>query len=122
MSEIFRTGALPQDALPRRRNRILWLRVAFGTSDEETIMTKLIAFIAAVLLSVTAFAGDDKEKKDPSMKSSAVTFDALDKNGDAQLSKTEAAADKTLADSFASADSNGDGYLSKTEFTARTKS
>lgn len=84
-------------------------------------MTKLIAFLAAALLSVTAFAGD-KDKKDHSMKSSAATFDSLDKNGDAQLSKTEAAADKTLADSFASADTNGDGYLSKTEFTARTKS
>lgn len=87
-------------------------------------MSKLIAFLAAALLSVTAFAGD-KEKKEHSehtMKSSAVTFDSLDKNGDAQLSKTEAAADKALADSFAAADSNGDGYLSKTEFAARTKS
>lgn len=83
-------------------------------------MTKLIAFLAAALLSVTAFAGDDK--KDDSMKSSAATFDSLDKNGDAQLSKTEAAADKSLAGSFAAADTNGDGYLSKTEFTARTKS
>jgi hypothetical protein len=89
--------------------------------NEETIMTKLIALFAASLLTVTAFAGD-KEHKDHQMKSTAVTFDALDKNGDAQISKTEAAADKTLADSFASADSNGDGYLSKTEFTARTKS
>ena len=84
-------------------------------------MTKLIAFLAAALLSVTAFAGD-MEKKDHSMKSSAVTFDSLDKNGDALVSKTEAAADKTLADSFAAADSNGDGYLSKTEFEARTRS
>jgi hypothetical protein len=84
-------------------------------------MSKLIAFLAAALLSVTAFAGD-KDKKDHSMKSSAPTFDSLDKNGDAQLSKTEAAADKSLADSFAAADTNGDGYLSKTEFVARTKS
>lgn len=83
-------------------------------------MTKLIAFVAATLLSVTAFAGD--KDKEHSTKASAVTFDSLDKNGDAQLSKTEAAADKSLADSFASADTNGDGYLSKTEFTARTKS
>lgn len=85
-------------------------------------MTKLIAFIAAALLSVTAFAGDKEKKQEHSMKSSAATFDSLDKNGDAQLSKTEAAADKTLADSFASADTNGDGFLSKTEFAARTKS
>lgn len=84
-------------------------------------MTRLIAFVGAALLSVTAFAGD-KDNKEHSMKSSAVTFDSLDKNSDAQLSKTEAAADKTLAESFASADTNGDGYLSKTEFAARTKS
>lgn len=84
-------------------------------------MTKLIALLAATFLSVTAFAGDNKEHKDHTMKSSAVTFDSLDKNGDAQISKTEAAADKSLADSFARADTNGDGYLSKSEFTARTK-
>jgi len=84
-------------------------------------MSKLIAFLAAAVLSVSAFAGD-KDKKDHSMKSSAVTFDSLDKNGDAQLSKTEAAADKSLAASFAATDTNGDGYLSKTEFEARTKS
>lgn len=84
-------------------------------------MSRLIAFMAAALLSVTAFAGD-KDKKDHSMRSSAVTFDSLDKNGDAQLSKTEAAADKSLADSFAATDSNGDGFLSKKEFEARAKS
>lgn len=83
-------------------------------------MSKLIALFAASLLSVTAMAGD-KEHKDQ-MKSTAVTFESLDKNADTQLSKTEAAADKTLSDSFAAADTNGDGYLSKTEYTARTKS
>lgn len=87
-------------------------------------MTKLIsgsiAVIAASLLSITTHAGD--KDKEHHMKSSAVTFDSLDKNGDAQISKTEAAADKSLADSFAAADTNGDGYLSKTEFKARTKS
>jgi hypothetical protein len=83
-------------------------------------MTKLIALLAATLLTVTAYAGDTKEHKD--MKSSAMTFDSLDKNGDAQISKSEAAADKSLSDSFAKADTNGDGYLSKSEFMARTKS
>lgn len=86
----------------------------------KLIAPKLIVAAAATLLSVTAFAGD-KEHKDH-QKSSAVTFDSLDKNGDAQISKTEASADKALSDSFAAADTNGDGYLSKTEFTARTKS
>jgi hypothetical protein len=85
-------------------------------------MTKLIALLAATVFAVTAYAGDDKEHKDHQMKSSAMTFDSLDKNGDAQISKTEASADKMLSESFAKADTNGDGYLSKSEYTARTKS
>ena len=85
-------------------------------------MTKLIALLAATVFAMTAYAGDDKEHKDHQMKSSAMTFDSLDKNGDAQLSKTEAAADKMLSEGFAKTDTNGDGYLSKSEFTARTKS
>ena len=82
-------------------------------------MTKLIALLAATLLSVTAMAGD-KEHQDQ-MKTSGATFESLDKNADAQLSKSEAAADKMLSDSFAAADTNGDGYLSKAEFAARSK-
>jgi Ca2+-binding EF-hand superfamily protein len=83
-------------------------------------MTRLITLLAASLLAFTAMAGD--KTKDTTMKSTAATFDSLDKNADAQISKTEAAADKMLSDSFASADANGDGYLSKSEFAARTKS
>jgi Ca2+-binding EF-hand superfamily protein len=83
-------------------------------------MTKLIALLAATLLAFTAYAGD--KEKEHQMKSTATTFDSLDKNGDAQISKTEAAGDKSLSDSFAKADTNGDGYLSKSEFMARSKS
>jgi len=54
------------------------------------------------------------------MKTTA-TFDALDKNADTQISKTEAAADSKLSDNFAALDTNGDGYLSKAEFMARSK-
>ncbi len=81
-------------------------------------MTRLIVLFAAALLSVTAMAGD-KDKKDTTMKSTAATFESMDKNADSQISKTEAAGDKMLSDSFASADTNGDGYLSKSEYTAR---
>ena len=83
-------------------------------------MTRLIVLLAATLLSVTAMAGDDKAKRND-MKSTAATFESLDKNADSQISKTEAAGDKMLSDSFASADTNGDGYLSKSEYTAREK-
>jgi hypothetical protein len=55
------------------------------------------------------------------MKSTAATFESLDKNADSQISKTEAAGDKWLSDSFAGADSNGDGYLSKAEYMAKQK-
>jgi hypothetical protein len=80
-------------------------------------MKKLTLLIGAALLSAAAFAGDASK-----MTTTAATFDALDKNADQQISKTEAASDKALSDSFAAADANGDGYLSKAEFVARTKS
>jgi Ca2+-binding EF-hand superfamily protein len=83
-------------------------------------MTRLIALLCATVLSFAAMAGDTKDKEH--MKSTAATFDALDKNADSQISKAEAAADKSLSDNFASADTNGDGYLSKAEFAARSKS
>jgi hypothetical protein len=96
-------------------------------SDEEEIMTttfmtpRFIALVAATLLAATAMAGDNKDKQHD-MKSSAATFESLDKNADQQISKTEAAADKTLSNNFAAADTNGDGYLSKAEYMALTKS
>ena len=84
-------------------------------------MTRFLALIAATLLAFAAQAGDNKDKShDTGMKSSA-TFDALDKNADSQISKTEASADNKLSDNFAALDTNGDGYLSKAEFMARSK-
>jgi hypothetical protein len=86
---------------------------------EETTMTRLLALIAATLLALAAQAGDNKDKTHD-MKSTA-TFDALDKNADSQISKTEASADSKLSDNFAALDTNGDGYLSKAEFMAKSK-
>lgn len=83
-------------------------------------MTRFIVLLAATLLAATATAGDDKDKHEMGNKSAA-TFESLDKNADSQISKTEASADKSVADSFASLDSNGDGYLSKSEYMARSK-
>jgi hypothetical protein len=81
-------------------------------------MTRLIALFAASLLAFAATAGDNKDKHD---KMSSTTFESLDSNADAQLSKTEAGKDKMLSESFASLDTNGDGYLSKSEYMARSK-
>ena len=83
-------------------------------------MTRFLALIAATLLAFAAQAGDNKDKHDTGMKSTA-TFDSLDKNADSQISKTEASADSKLSDNFAALDTNGDGYLSKAEFMARSK-
>ncbi|HEY6644753.1 hypothetical protein [Povalibacter sp.] len=79
-------------------------------------MKTLITVVSATLLSVAAMAGDEMTK------TTAATFEALDKNADQQISKTEAAAEKSVSDGFASADMNGDGYLSKSEFMAHGKS
>lgn len=84
-------------------------------------MTKLLALIAATLLAVAAQAGDNKDKTHDSSMKSAATFDALDKNADSQISKTEASADSKLSDNFATLDTNGDGYLSKAEFMAKSR-
>ncbi|HEX7116906.1 MAG TPA: hypothetical protein VF193_17400 [Steroidobacter sp.] len=84
-------------------------------------MLRAIAFLASSLLALSAFAGEEKEPRhDESMKTGA-TFEALDKNADSQISKTEARSDKVLSESFATLDTNGDGYLSRAEFMARSK-
>jgi hypothetical protein len=77
--------------------------------------------IAATALACAAQAGDTKDKSHDTGMKSAATFDALDKNADSQISKTEASADSKLSDNFAALDTNGDGYLSKAEFMARSK-
>lgn len=75
-------------------------------------MKSLITVVSATLLSAAAFAGGDK---------TTATFDALDKNADQQISKTEAAADKHVSEWFSKVDTNGDGYLSKSEYMAKEK-
>jgi EF hand domain-containing protein len=111
---------------PRTRRNSDWRRGVFSCgaehrATEEMTMTKFLALLAATLLAFAAQAGDNKDKPhDTGMKSTA-TFDALDKNADSQISKTEASADRKLSDNFAALDTNGDGYLSKAEFMARGK-
>jgi hypothetical protein len=84
-------------------------------------MTRFLALIAATLLAFTAQAGDNKDKTHDKGMQTTATFDALDKNADSQISKTEAGADSKLSDGFAAVDTNGDGYVSKAEFLARSK-
>ncbi|MFL6549902.1 MAG: hypothetical protein ACJ8OJ_14485 [Povalibacter sp.] len=82
----------------------------------KPVLKTVATVVIATLLSTAAFAQDDAAQK------TSATFEAMDKNGDQQISKSEAAADKSVSDNFASMDSNGDGYLSKSEFMAKSQS
>jgi Ca2+-binding EF-hand superfamily protein len=82
-------------------------------------MTNYVTLVAASLLAFAAQAGDDKLVTADASTHSKATFEALDKNADAQISKTEAGIDDKLADGFAAIDTNGDGYVSKAEYLAR---
>ena len=67
---------------------------------------------AALALAVGTAKAEDKigkDEKDPG-------FNALDKNNDGYLSRTEAAKNPTLAKKFKEADKNGDGKLSRIEY------
>src|SRR5207244_7365312 len=70
---------------------------------------------ASALALAVGYAFADKPANDPG-------FNALDKNNDGYLSRTEAAANPFLAKNFKKADKDGDGKLSRTEYlTVMTK-
>lgn len=48
-----------------------------------------------------------------------VVFDALDRNNDSRISRSEASVKGSVSKRFDGIDSDGDGYLSKQEFAAR---
>ena len=50
-----------------------------------------------------------------------MSFQALDKNADQKISKTEAAADQMLTQSFTRLDANSDGSLTTMEFASYKK-
>jgi len=69
---------------------------------------------AAMALAVGSVRAEDKIGKDADDPG----FNALDKNNDGYLSRTEAAGNKTLVKKFKQADKNGDGKLSRAEYLA----
>lgn len=82
---------------------------------------------AMLLLTTVIAAGADETAKETTsglasetvaQAAATATFEALDKNADRQISRTEAAGEKALADGFASVDTNGDGYVDKAEYIA----
>lgn len=46
----------------------------------------------------------------------SASFEALDKNADGQITASEAAGDKGLAENFSAVDADSDGAVSKEEF------
>lgn len=78
-------------------------------------MKLAVTALGAILLSTALDAGASD-----AVATSVATapFELLDKNADRQISRTEAAGEKTLADGFASVDTNGDGYVDKAEYAA----
>jgi len=50
------------------------------------------------------------------------SFASLDRNGDHQISRTEAGFNRHLGEDFAYIDTDGDGYISPAEYAARTRS
>jgi Ca2+-binding EF-hand superfamily protein len=75
--------------------------------------TKLYA-VFAIILCGTALATNDEDAA-----ATQARFEALDRNADQRISKSEAASDKDLAGRFAAVDSDTDGYLTQLEFVAR---
>lgn len=80
------------------------------------MMLKLSFLFAAILLASAALGAEDKP-----MRSADATFNTLDRDGDGQLSKSEATGNRMLTEHFAAADADGDGFLSKQEVDEHMK-
>jgi EF hand len=90
-------------------------------------MFKLWALPAVAVVSLSVWADQNTtadSANDSNTQARAVqqpTFESLDRNGDHQISRTEAGVDRRLAEDFAYIDTDGDGYISAAEYAARTR-
>src|SRR3954452_14070321 len=85
-------------------------RGVFPPQEVEMKLTQtLIVATGFALAAGSALA--DKPKSDPG-------FNALDRNNDGYLTRTEAARNPDRAKNFKTADKNGDGKLSRAEYLA----
>jgi hypothetical protein len=58
--------------------------------------------------------------RQPAVARAIASFDALDRNADRRLSRSEAGFDRVLAAIFADSDVDGDGYLTPSEYARAT--
>jgi len=85
-------------------------------------MFKPLVLIALTLAGTSAaLAENPAPARRVSIQQSPATFEALDRNADQQISRTEAGVARKLSDRFAYADSNADGFLSKSEYSAHVQ-
>ncbi len=82
-------------------------------------MRELIGALAAISLCTAAGAGDRPQVA--KAKVDAAAFASLDRNGDNQISRTEAGVDRKLSEGFAYIDTDGDGFISRAEFLAQSE-
>jgi hypothetical protein len=86
-----------------------------------TVMKAWIC-VASILACGSALAQKPAPEQPTRTAVKTVTFEALDRNLDRQISRTEAGYDRALSNGFVFLDANGDGFLSPEEYAARTKS
>lgn len=79
-------------------------------------MRTIILATATLFVATNAFSVDDKPKTREEVEQ---VFASLDRDGDKQISRSEARREASLRERFAAVDASGDGYLSKSEFRAR---
>jgi Ca2+-binding EF-hand superfamily protein len=94
-------------------SRSIYGRIAVSEEDK---MRTFILVIGTLFLAANGFSAEDKPKTREEVEQ---VFASLDRDGDAQISRTEARREASLRARFAAVDSSGDGYLSKSEFRAR---
>jgi Ca2+-binding EF-hand superfamily protein len=79
-------------------------------------MRTFIFVIGTLFVAANSFSAEDKPKTREEVEQ---VFASLDRDGDEQISRSEARREASLRERFAAVDSSGDGYLSKSEFRAR---